>query len=398
MSKTNNENEALVTALHKSQGVIEFAMDGTIITANETFLDLMGYSLSEVEGEHHSIFCSKTYSESEEYQTFWQKLNEGVFDVGEYVRFGKCGDAVYIRASYNPIFDETGQPYKVIKIASDATAMKLANAEAISKVAAIDLSQGTVEFDMSGNVLNANDTFLNIIGYSLSDIQGKHHSMFCDDAYSQSAEYAEFWKKLGAGDFQAGEFKRIGKNGREVYLRATYNPILDLQNQPTKVLKIAADVTAEKRMEVERSKQQALIMEMSTPVMQLWDNILLLPVVGLVDSKRVQLIMETALQKILDYQAKLLILDIQGVPAVDSAVANHLIQITKATRLMGCTSIVTGISPEISQALVNLGLDLGDIQTQATLKDGVSFSLANLGFQLNQISADQERRLVGPKA
>ena len=129
-------------------------------------------------------------------------------------------------------------------------------------------------------------------------------------------------------------------------------------------------------------------MEMSTPVMQLWDNILLLPVVGLVDSKRVQLIMETALQKILDYQAKLLILDIQGVPAVDSAVANHLIQITKATRLMGCTSIVTGISPEISQALVNLGIDLGDIQTQATLKDGVSFSLANLGMKLQTINVD----------
>jgi anti-anti-sigma regulatory factor len=181
----------------------------------------------------------------------------------------------------------------------------------------------------------------------------------------------------------------LGKAGNTAYIRATYNPIFDSSGKPVKVLKIASDVTAEKRLETERQKQNALIMEMSTPVMQLWDNILLLPVVGLVDSKRVQLIMEAALQKILDYQAKVLILDIQGVPAVDSAVANHLIQITKATRLMGCTSIVTGISPEISQALVNLGIELGDIITQATLKDGMRTSLKSLGLQLHETPNDR---------
>ena len=153
-----------------------------------------------------------------------------------------------------------------------------------------------------------------------------------------------------------------------------------------KVLKIATDVTEQKRLEGERTKQAALIMEMSTPVMRLWDNILLLPIVGLVDSKRVQLIMETALQKILDYQAKVLIMDIQGVPTIDSAVANHLVQITKATKLMGCTCIVTGISPEISQALVNLGIELGDVLTQATLKDGVDTSLKSTGLQLHKIN------------
>jgi methyl-accepting chemotaxis protein len=315
-------------------------------------------------------------------------MNQGQFDIGEYVRLGKNGDAVYIRASYNPILDKDGQPYKVIKIASDVTALKLEAAESNGKVKAIELSQATIEFNMDGTVITANETFLNIIGYSLDEVKGKHHRMFCDDALSESAEYADFWAALRSGSFQRGEFKRIGKNGREVILRATYNPIFNLKDEPVKVLKIADDVSTQRRMENEREKQQKLIMEMSTPVMQLWDNILLLPVVGLVDSKRVQLIMETALQKILDYQAKLLILDIQGVPAVDSAVANHLIQITKATRLMGCTSIVTGISPEISQALVNLGIDLGNIQTQATLKDGVSFSLANLGMKLHKINVD----------
>jgi methyl-accepting chemotaxis protein len=387
-SKNTDQNNALVAAIQKSQSIIEFNMDGTIITANESFLNLMGYSLSELQGKHHRIFCSKDYSESAEYQAFWDKMNQGEFDTGEYVRLGKNGDAVYIQASYNPILDKDGQPYKVIKIASDVTTLKLETAEAQGKVTAIELSQGTIEFDMDGTIIRANESFLDIIGYSLDEVKGKHHRMFCDDTYSESAEYTDFWATLRSGTFQHGEFKRIGKNGREVILRATYNPIFNLKNEPVKVLKIAEDVSKQRRMEGEREKQQALIMEMSTPVMQLWDNILLLPVVGLVDSKRVQLIMETALQKILDYQAKLLILDIQGVPAVDSAVANHLIQITKATRLMGCTSIVTGISPDISQALVNLGIDLGDIQTQATLKDGVGFSLANLGMKLHHINVD----------
>jgi anti-anti-sigma regulatory factor len=151
-----------------------------------------------------------------------------------------------------------------------------------------------------------------------------------------------------------------------------------------KILKIASDITEKKRLDAERTKQAALIMEMSTPVMRLWDNILLLPIVGLVDSKRVQVIMESVLEKILAYQAKVIILDIQGVPSVDSAVANHLIKVTKATRLMGCTCIITGISPEISQALVNLGIELTDILTQATLKDGVNTSLKITGFQLKE--------------
>jgi len=388
-SKENiDQNEALVAAIQLSQGVIEFNLDGTIINANQTFLDLMGYSLADIEGKHHKIFCSETYANSQEYAAFWERLNQGEFDTGEYVRFGKDGEAVYIRASYNPIIDENGQPYKVIKIASDVTTLKLENAEAQSKVAAIDLSQGTIEFAMDGTIITANESFLSTLGYSLDEIQGKHHSMFCDDAYAASEDYAKFWETLRSGTHHRGEFNRTGKNGRQLCIRATYNPIFNLKNEPVKVLKIADDISKQRRMEAERDKQQALIMEMSTPVMQLWDNILLLPVVGLVDSKRVQLIMETALQKILDYQAKLLILDIQGVPAVDSAVANHLIQITKATRLMGCTSIVTGISPEISQALVNLGIELGDIQTQATLKDGVSFSLANLGMKLQTINTN----------
>jgi len=247
---------------------------------------------------------------------------------------------------------------------------------------AIDKSQGTIEFNMDGTIITSNDNFLNALGYSLDEIKGKHHRMFCEESYANSSDYKEFWEKLNRGEFNSGEYLRIGKNGREVYIQATYNPILGLNGKVMKVLKIATDVTEQKRLELERSKQAALIMEMSTPVMQLWDNTLLLPIIGLVDSKRVQLIMETVLQKILDCQAKVVILDIQGVPSVDSAVANHLIKVTKAAKLMGCACIVTGISPEISQALVNLGIELNDILTQSSLRNGVSASLEKLGLQL----------------
>jgi methyl-accepting chemotaxis protein len=378
------KNEAIVSAIDKSLGIIELNMDGTIITANDNFLNILGYSLDEVQGKHHKMFCEKSYVNSSDYKDFWKKLNSGEFDEGEYMRIGKNGKAAYIRATYNPILDSKGKPEKVIKIALDVTAQKLENAEFEGKINAIDISQGTIEFNMDGTIITANDNFLDILGYSLEEVKGKHHRMFCEESYSSSSNYKEFWDKLNRGEYDEGEYTRIGKSGRESYIRATYNPIFDLSGNPVKVLKIATDVSEQKRMEAERSKQAALIMEMSTPVMRLWDNILLLPVVGLVDSKRVQLIMETALQRILDYQAKVLILDIQGVPAVDSAVANHLIQITKATKLMGCTSVVTGISPEISQALVNLGIDLGDILTQATLKDGVGSSLKSMGLHLHE--------------
>ena len=380
----SDKYEAILNAINKSQGTIEFNMDGTVITSNDNFLNILGYSLKEVKGKHHRMFCEESYANSPDYKEFWATLNRGEFDSGEYKRIGKNGREAYIRATYNPIFDLNGKPVKVLKIATDMTEQKLINAEFEGKINAIDKSQGTIEFNMDGTVITSNDNFLNILGYSLKEVKGKHHRMFCEESYANSPDYKEFWATLNRGEFDSGEYKRIGKNGREAYIRATYNPIFDLNGKPVKVLKIATDITEQKRLEKERSKQSALIMEMSTPVMRLWDNILLLPIVGLVDSKRVQLIMETALQNILEYQAKVIILDIQGVPAVDSAVANHLIKVTKATKLMGCTCIVTGISPEISQALVNLGIDLGDILTQSSLKEGVSTSLKSMGLQLKE--------------
>lgn len=382
VSEESTDNKAILNAIHSSLGVIEFGMDGIIIAANKKFLDMVGYSLDELKGKGHKSLCEDAFANSPDYKIFWDNLSAGKLHDGEYKRIGKNGKAVYIQATYTPILDEKNKVTKIIKFATDVTNRKLMNAEHQGKIDAIDKSLGTIEFNMDGTIETANENFLDMINYSLDEIKGRHHRILCEESYSNSQEYQKFWEKLNRGEFDRGEYKRIGKNGVEIYIRATYNPIFDLSGKPVKVLKLATDISEQKRLLAERTKQAALIMEMSTPVMQLWENILLLPVVGLVDSKRVQLIMQTALQKIMDDQAKVLILDIQGVPAVDSAVANHLIQITKATSLMGCTCIVTGISPEIAQSLVNLGIDLGDILTQANLKDGVRTSLKATGFQL----------------
>ena len=376
------ETESILAAVKRSQGVIEFNMDGTVISANEKFLNIIGYSLDEIQGKHHRIFCEESYSKSEEYKSFWEKLNKGEYEVNEFKRITKKNEEIYIKATYSPILGLNNEPVKVIKFAADVTEQKIKNAESEGKINAIDKSLGTIEFNMDGTIITANDSFLKIAGYNLEEVVGKHHRIFCDEEYITSHEYTDFWKKMNRGEFDSGEYRRVGKNGREVYIQATYNPIFDLNNKPFKVLKIASDVTEKKRRENESAKQAALIMDMSTPVMHLWDNILLLPIIGLVDSKRVQTIMEAALQNILDYQAKFFILDIQGVPAIDSAVANYLIKVTQATKLMGCRCIVTGISPQISQALVNLGIDLGDILTQSNLKDGVSMSLKEMGVEL----------------
>jgi methyl-accepting chemotaxis protein len=381
----NAEFEGKINAIDKSQATIEFDMDGIVITANEKFLNVVGYTLDEIKGKHHRIFCEESYTKSTEYTLFWEKLNRGEFDSGEYKRIGNNGKEIYIQATYNPIVDLSGKPVKVVKYATDVTEQKLMNAEFEGKIDAVDKSQATIEFNMDGIVITSNDTFLNVLGYTLDEVKGKHHRMFCEESYTKSTEYSQFWEKLNRGEFDTGIYKRIGKNGKEIYIQATYNPIFDLNGNPVKILKIATDITEQKRRDGESAKQAALIMDMSTPVMRLWDNILLLPVIGLMDSKRVQLIMEIALQKILDYQARVLILDVQGVPALDSAVANHLIKVTKATKLMGCNCIITGISPQISQALVNLGIDLGDILTQSTLKDGVETSLKHLELELKMI-------------
>jgi methyl-accepting chemotaxis protein len=234
---------AQAAAVSRAQAVIEFNLDGTVITANENFLKALGYSLSEIEGKHHSMFVEPSERDSAAYREFWAKLNRGEYEAAEYKRIGKGGRHVWILASYNPVLDEKGKPFKVVKFATDITSQKLKTADLAGQIAAISKSQAVIEFNLDGTIIDANDNFLKALGYMLSEIKGKHHSLFVEPSERDSAVYREFWAKLNRGEYQAGEYKRIGKGGREVYIQASYNPILDLNGKPFKVVKYASDVT-----------------------------------------------------------------------------------------------------------------------------------------------------------
>jgi methyl-accepting chemotaxis protein len=233
-------------AINRSQAVIEFKMDGTIITANQNFLDAMGYGLDEIQGKHHQMFAPPELRGSEAYKAFWASLNRGEFQAGEYKRVGKGGREVWIQASYNPVMDNAGKPVKVIKFATDITEKKIRGMEDAGKIAAIGRAQAVIEFNLDGSIITANENFLATVGYRLDEIQGKHHQMFVSPAERDSAAYREFWAKLGRGEYEAAEYKRFGKGGKEVWILASYNPILDEAGKPFKVVKFASDITADK--------------------------------------------------------------------------------------------------------------------------------------------------------
>ena len=237
---------AQIEALNKVQAVIEFNMDGTIITANDNFLSTLGYRLEEVQGQHHSMFVEPHFKASAEYKDFWESLNRGEFESREYKRLGKGGKEVWIQASYNPILDLDGKPYKVVKFASDVTQQKLTNADFSGQIEAISKAQAVIEFNMDGTIITANDNFLSTLGYRLEEVQGQHHSMFVEPHFKRSAEYKDFWESLNRGEFESREYKRLGKGGKEVWIQASYNPILDLNGKPFKVVKFASDVTQQK--------------------------------------------------------------------------------------------------------------------------------------------------------
>src|ERR1700712_1984927 len=237
---------AQVDAINKSQAVIEFKLDGTIVTANRNFLDAVGYTLAEIQGKHHSIFVDPATRASADYRGFWARLNRGEVQAAQYKRFGKGGREIWIQASYNPILDANGKAIGVIKFATDITAQKIKSMEDTGKIAAMDRAQAVIEFNMDGTIVTANENFLGAVGYTLAEIQGKHHSMFVVLQDRDSAAYREFWAKLNRGEFDAAEYKRIGKGGKEIWILATYNPILNESGKPFKVVKFATDVTQQK--------------------------------------------------------------------------------------------------------------------------------------------------------
>ena len=259
-----HEADALREALNRSQAVIEFAPDGTILDANVNFLSVMGYTLSEIKGKHHSMFVAPKEVESAAYKSFWKELAEGAFKAEEFHRIGKGGKDVWIQASYNPMKTRGGKVFKVIKVASDITADKMRQADTQGQLDAINRSQAVIEFDLEGRILSANENFLSVMGYTLQEIEGKHHRMFVDPSEAGGMAYKGFWKELGSGEFKAGEYARIAKGGKTVWIQATYNPVMDPHGRPFKVVKFATDITPQIERRMRREEIQKAIDEQLT--------------------------------------------------------------------------------------------------------------------------------------
>ncbi|RTL65623.1 MAG: PAS domain S-box protein [Hyphomicrobiales bacterium] len=234
---------AMLDAIGSSFAMIEFDLDGRILAANGNFLEAFGYTEADIVGQHHRMFVDRAFASSEAYQSFWLDLAQGRHQAGEFCRIAKGGRPVWIQAAYSPVFDRKKRVVRVVKVASDITAAKLAAIEHKGVMDAFGRSQAVISFSPTGTILDANDNFLFAVGYSKAEIVGQHHSLFVDPAEARQPAYAEFWARLGRGEFVAQEFRRLGKGGREVWIQASYNPILGADGQVTKVVKIATDLS-----------------------------------------------------------------------------------------------------------------------------------------------------------
>ena len=245
-----------IAAIGRAQAVVEFDMDGRIREINDNFARVMGYSRAEVVGKHHSMFVDPAIASGSDYRNFWAKLNRGENELGTFKRLARGGREVWLQASYNPIADASGKPFKVVEYASDVSEATERNVDSAGQLAAIDRSQGVIEFDMDGTIRKANENYLRTMGYSMGEVLGKHHSMFTDSATASSPEYRAAWAKLNRGEAEVGSFKRIAKGGREVWTQSSYNPIADNSGRVFKVVEYATEVTA--AMQAQRELQVAV--------------------------------------------------------------------------------------------------------------------------------------------
>lgn len=249
-------NLKMVEAIGNSLAIIEFTPSGVILSANHNFTNLMDYQEADLIGQHHGIFCDPDYIKSASYEIFWQELQAGNPQINEFKRFTKTGREIWIQAAYSAVKDDNGSVIKIVKTASDITEAKRISATNEAQMEAINRSQAVIHFTLDGIILDANQAFLTTTGYALDEIKGKHHRIFCDPVYAESSDYKELWSSLKAGKFREGECRRFGKNQREIFLRASYNPLLDINGNPFKILKVATEIST---MMQRRAKREATV-------------------------------------------------------------------------------------------------------------------------------------------
>ncbi len=236
---------AVLTALERSTAVIELSLDGQVLAVNDNFCNTVGYSALELVGQPHRLLCPEDFAASRDYAAFWDRLRRGEFFRGTIQRRHKSGRDIWLEATYNPVLDSSGRVSKVVKFATDVTEQITEAARQKALVQAIERSMAVIEFSVDGTVQRANDNFLQTMGYSASEVVGRHHRQFCSPEVANSPEYGNFWARLGRGEFFTGQFARRDRQGREVWLEASYNPVFGPDGRILKVVKFASDVTAQ---------------------------------------------------------------------------------------------------------------------------------------------------------
>jgi len=259
LRQERNQLAASLAGIQQAIACIEFSPQGDILSANERFLALMGYRLDELTGQHHRIFCPPEYAASAAYQQFWPRLARGESLTDKFQRRNHGGEAVWLEASYIPVKDDNGRVVRILKLASDITARIETAQYQQALVSAINRSMAVISFTPTGQVLEANDNFLHAMGYSLGEVKGQHHRLFCTAEQQASAEYQAFWERLRRGEYVSGLFDRLDKHGHVVWLRATYNPVFDPAGQVSQVVKFASEVTeqVERNLRERAAAQQA---------------------------------------------------------------------------------------------------------------------------------------------
>ncbi|RON78529.1 chemotaxis protein [Pseudomonas chlororaphis] len=263
---TINQQASLLEAIDRSMAVIEFDLEGRVLRANDNFLKTMGYRAEQVIGHPHRQFCNAEFARGNQYRELWTRLKNGQFQSGTFERVNAQGQPVWLEASYNPIRDADGKVFKVVKYALDVTEKVQQESESRGKLHAIDRAMAVIEFNLDGSVITANQNFLDRLGYSLAELKGKHHRIFCKPELANSSAYQDFWQRLNQGEFFSGQFERVDKHGQSLWLEANYNPVYDAAGRLCKVVKFASDVTArvEKHAQDAQSATQAYHISVET--------------------------------------------------------------------------------------------------------------------------------------
>lgn len=251
------------SAIEQAIPIIVFSPQGIVIEANELFLNSIGYAKEEVIGQPHTIFCTSEFSASEAYKKHWEDLNKGKKISGNIKRIHKDGSVIWLEATYFPVLNKYGKVVEIIKIASDVTERINKSHEHQGILRAIDLSMILITFSPDGDILSANDNFLKAMGYSLNQVQGRSHSMFCLPQWRDSRSYNSHWHRLKEGEFIVGRFERLTQSGKSVWLEASYNPVIDDEGRVVKVVKIAQDITYQMAQQRQQESMMVHVHELS---------------------------------------------------------------------------------------------------------------------------------------